>query len=324
MKSAQLKDLKVKITETEKPVLSGRGAIIKVLGCGLCGSDIVKIKHASKENESSIKLGHEVVGEIVEIDTETPYKKGDIVVMGHHYPCFNCDFCRIGAFSMCETFKKSNIEPCGFSEFIKVDENHLKYTVYKVPNNLTYEEAAFLEPLACVVRAIRRAGYNLKNDNSASNALVLGLGSIGFITAQALKAFKVKAYGYDINKERTKLASKFNIEYKKDIYDTVFMTSGSSKAIPTALEHIRNGGKIVVFSSIENEDGYKNNDIYYRELSIIASYSPSPEDYKISYELLCSGKVNVKNISTIYTLDNLAGAVEDNICGKIFKAYIKI
>ena len=115
MKSAQLKDLKVKITETEKPVLSGRGAIIKVLGCGLCGSDIVKIKHASKENESSIKLGHEVVGEIVEIDTETPYKKGDIVVMGHHYPCFNCDFCRIGAFSMCETFKKSNIEPCGFS-----------------------------------------------------------------------------------------------------------------------------------------------------------------------------------------------------------------
>ena len=117
MKSAQLKDLKVKITETEKPVLSGRGAIIKVLGCGLCGSDIVKIKHASKENESSIKLGHEVVGEIVEIDTETPYKKGDIVVMGHHYPCFNCDFCRIGAFSMCETFKKSK-------EFQSEAENH--------------------------------------------------------------------------------------------------------------------------------------------------------------------------------------------------------
>ena len=79
-----------------------------------------------------------------------------------------------------------------------------------------------------------------------------------------------------------------------------------------------------MFSSIENEDGYINNDIYYRELSIIASYSPSPDDYKISYDFLCNKKVNVKDVSTVYTLDNLAHAIEDNICGKIFKAYIKI
>ena len=222
------------------------------------------------------------------------------------------------------TFKKSNISPCGFSEYIKVDENHLKYTVYKVPDNIEHEEISFLEPLACIVRAIRRAGYELNKDNSKSNALVLGLGSIGFLTVQALKAFGVNAYGYDINNERMEFASRFDISYKKDKYDVIFMTSGSSKAIPTALEHVRDGGKIVVFSSIENEEGYKNNDIYYRELSIIASYSPSPEDYKISYEFLCNKKVNVKGISTVYTLDNLAHAIEDNICGKIFKAYIKI
>ncbi len=324
MKSAVLKDLKVSIVETKKPHLDSKGAIIKVLGCGLCGSDIVKIKHATKENESNIKLGHEVVGEIIEIDTNTSYKKGDIVALGHHYPCFNCDYCRIGAYSMCQTFKNSNISPCGFSEYIKVDENHLRYTVYSVPDNLEYEEAAFLEPLACVVRAIRRAGYELNSDNTKSNALVLGLGSIGFITTQALKAFGVNAYGFDINKERSDFALKYGIEYKKDTYDTIFMTSGSSKAIPTALEHVRNGGKIIVFSSIENEEGYKNNDIYYRELSIIASYSPSPEDYEISYKLLCDKKVKVNNVSTIYTLDNLASAVEDIICGKIFKAYIKI
>ncbi len=324
MKSAVLKDLKVSIVETKKPSLDSKGAIIKVLGCGLCGSDIVKIKHATKENESNIKLGHEVVGEIVEVDTNTSYKKGDIVALGHHYPCFNCDYCRIGAYSMCQTFKNSNISPCGFSEYIKVDENHLKYTVYGVPDNLEYEEAAFLEPLACVVRAIRRAGYELNSDNTKSNALVLGLGSIGFITVQALKAFGVNAYGFDINKERSDFALKYGIEYKKDTYDTIFMTSGSSKAIPTALEHVRNGGKIIVFSSIENEEGYKNNDIYYRELSIIASYSPSPKDYEISYKLLCDKKVKVNGVSTIYTLDNLASAVEDIICGKIFKAYIKI
>ena len=324
MKSAKLINSKVVITDVEKPRLNSKGAIIKVFGCGLCGSDIVKIKHATPKDESSIKLGHEVVGQIVEINTDTDFKKGDIVALGHHYPCFNCDYCRIGAYSMCETFKKSNIEPCGFSEFIKVDENHLKYTVYSVPKNLEYQEIAYLEPLACVIRAIRRAGYTLDSDNSKSNSLVIGLGSIGLITAEALKAFGVKAFGYDINKNRTDFAKKYGVEYKKDEYDCIFMTSGSSKAIDTALEYVRNGGKIIVFSSVENDSGYRNNDIYYRELSVIASYSPSDEDYKISYDFLCNKKVNVSDTTTIYSLDNLPRAIEDSICGKIFKAYIKI
>lgn len=324
MKSAKLLNSKVEIIQIDKPTLNTKGAIIKVFGCGLCGSDIVKIKHATKENEDKVVLGHEVVGQIVEIDSNTNFKVGDIVALGHHYPCFNCEFCRIGAYSMCETFKKSNISPCGFSEFIKVDENHLKYTVYKVPKNLEYQEIAYLEPLACVIRAIRRAGYTLDNDNSKSNSLVIGLGSIGLITAEALKAFGVKAFGYDINKNRTDFAKKYGVEYKKDEYDCIFMTSGSSKAINTALEHVRNGGKIIVFSSVENEAGYKNNDIYYRELSVIASYSPSVEDYKISYDFLCSKKANVKDTSTIYTLDNLPLAIEDSICGRVFKAYIKV
>ena len=324
MKSAKLINSKVVITDVEKPRLNSKGAIIKVFGCGLCGSDIVKIKHATPKDESSIKLGHEVVGQIVEINTDTDFKKGDIVALGHHYPCFNCDYCRIGAYSMCETFKKSNIEPCGFSEFIKVDENHLKYTGYSVPKNLEYQEIAYLEPLACVIRAIRRAGYTLDSDNSKSNSLVIGLGSIGLITAEALKAFGVKAFGYDINKDRTDFAKKYGVEFKKDSYDCIFMTSGSSKAIDTALEYVRNGGKIIVFSSVENDSGYRNNDIYYRELSVIASYSPSVEDYKISYDFLCNKKVNVSDTTTIYSLDNLPRAIEDSICGKIFKAYIKI
>ncbi len=324
MKSAKLINSKVVITDVEKPKLNSKGAIIKVFGCGLCGSDIVKIKHATPKDESSIKLGHEVVGQIVEINSDTDFKEGDIVALGHHYPCFNCDYCRIGAYSMCETFKKSNIEPCGFSEFIKADENHLKYTVYSVPKNLEYQEIAYLEPLACVIRAIRRAGYMLDSDNSKSNSLVIGLGSIGLITVEALKAFGVKAFGYDISKDRTDFAKKYGVEFKKDSYDCIFMTSGSSKAIDTALEYVRNGGKIIVFSSVENDSGYRNNDIYYRELSVIASYSPSVEDYKISYDFLCNKKVNVSDTTTIYSLDNLPRAIEDSICGKIFKAYIKI
>ena len=129
MKSAKLVNQKIEVLEISKPTLNIKGAIIKVLGCGLCGSDLVKIKHASAQNENKLVLGHEVVGIIDEINCNIKgYKKGDIVALGHHYPCLdekNCQFCKNKSYSMCPTFKKSNIFPSGFSEYILVDENHL-------------------------------------------------------------------------------------------------------------------------------------------------------------------------------------------------------
>ncbi len=320
MKSATYKNNKIEIIETNKPELKNQGAIVKVIGCGLCGSDLLKIKN----NEQNPTLGHEVVGEIVELNTEQDFKIGDKVAFGHHYPCFNCEYCNIEAYSMCKIFKNSNIFPNGFSEYVYIDENHLRYTVYKVQENLQDDESTNLEPLACIVRSIRRAGFEQEKDNSNKSALVLGLGFIGILTAQALKAYGVETYGFDINQDRMEFAKKYNVEFKEQKFDTIFMCSGSSKAIDTALKSVRDGGKIIVFSSIENEDGFKNNDIYFRDLSIIASYSPSMLDYKISNELLSKKKVNTKGISTHYSLDNLSLAVEDVISSKTLKAYITL
>ena len=103
------------------------------------------------------------------------------------------------------------------------------------------------------------------------------------------------------------------------------MTSGSDGAITTALKYVRNGGKILVFSSTpKDESAYPNNEIYYKELTILGSYSPSPNDLKDSLELLRLGKVNVKNLSTVYALENIQKAFEDTISNKILKAYIQI
>ena len=325
MKSAKLIDGKVKIINVENPKLIAKGAIIKVLGCGLCGSDLVKIKHSTPETEKNIVLGHEVVGIIQEINTND-FKVGDIVALGHHYPCFNCEYCKNGSYSMCRSFKKTNIYPAGFSEYIRVDENHLKYTVYKMNDSLENDEKAFVEPLSCCIRAVERAGFNYNNDNSKFNSLVIGLGSIGLIMMKALRAFNVKTFGFDINPKRMELAKNHGFDFNENQkYDTVFLTAGSSKAIETALKYVIDGGKIIVFSSIEDDfKGFNNNDIYYRELTIIASYSPSPSDLKLSSELLNNGIVNVKGLSTTYTLDNLAQAVDDSFSNKVFKAYIKI
>ena len=100
------------------------------------------------------------------------------------------------------------------------------------------------------------------------------------------------------------------------------MTSGADKAIDVAIKTIKQGGKILVFSSTPLSNGYPNNEIYYKELTVMGSYSPSPEDLKDSFDLIVSGRVNVKDLTTIYPLDNIQQAFEDTISNKIFKAYI--
>ena len=126
--------------------------------------------------------------------------------------------------------------------------------------------------------------------------------------------------------ERIELAKKMGIEpfdFSFEV-DGVFMTSGADKAIDTALKAVRAGGKILVFSSTPLNNGYPNNEIYYKELTVLGSYSPSPADLKDSFDLLASGKVNVKGLTTVYPLDKIQQAFDDTVANKIFKAYIKI
>ena len=320
MKVAQVKENKIIVSEIDDIKLDGRkGAIVMTLGCGLCGSDIVKFRH--KIVHDGAVLGHEIVAEILEINSDTKFKKGDRIVTSHHIPCGECDFCKHGNVSMCEHFKKTNIFPGGFSEKVFVSEEHLKNVAYLVPENMTDEEISFYEPLGCCIRAIKRCA--LQKDDTA---LIVGLGSIGLLMGEGLKAMGYKVYGCDLIPERIELAKKMGIEpfdFSFEV-DGVFMTSGADKAIDTALKAVRAGGKILVFSSTPLSNGYPNNEIYYKELTVLGSYSPSPADLKDSFDLLASGKVNVKGLTTVYPLDKIQQAFDDTVSNKIFKAYIKI
>jgi L-iditol 2-dehydrogenase len=325
MRVAELKNNTIITTERENEALNNRkGALVKVLGCGLCGSDIVKLRqHLVKDGTV---LGHEIVAQIVDIDSETSFKNGDVIVTSHHIPCGKCEYCKNGNVSMCRHFKETNIKPGGFSELVFVSDEHLKNVAYLKPDNLANDEAAFYEPLGCCIRAVKRAQLN-KN----STALVIGLGSIGILMAQALKAFGMNVIGCDLISSRVELLKSLGIEAfnvsemcESIKADGVFMTSGSDKAIPTALKYVRDGGKILVFSSTAQNFGYANNEIYYRELTVLGSYSPSPADLKDSLELLKNKEVKVKGLSTVYPLENLQKAINDTLDNKILKAYIKI
>lgn len=325
MKLAEINNESIIITERENETLQGRkGAVVKLLGCGLCGSDIVKLKHHLAKNGTV--LGHEIVAQIVDIDSDTNFKQGDVIVTSHHIPCGKCEYCKNGNVSMCRHFKETNIKPGGFSEYVFVSEEHLQNVAYLKPANLSNDEAAFYEPLGCCIRAVKRAA--LKQN---STALVIGLGSIGILMAQALKAFGMNVIGCDLISSRIELLKSLGIEAFKvtDMCesikaDGVFMTSGSDRAIETALKYVRDGGKILVFSSTPQNMGYANNEIYYRELTVLGSYSPSPADLKDSLELLTSKEVKVSGLSTTYPLEKLQKAINDTVDNKILKAYIKI
>ena len=325
MKVAEIENEIVVLKDREDEVLNGRkGAIVKVLGCGLCGSDIVKLKH--KLVKSGTVLGHEIVAKIVEIDSETNFKKDDVIVTSHHIPCGKCEYCKNGNVSMCRHFKETNIRPGGFSELVFVSDEHLKNVAYLKPENLTEEEASFYEPLGCCVRAVKRASLR-----ENSTVLVIGLGSIGIIMAQALKAFGMNVIGCDLLASRVQILKNLGIEAftlnemcESIKADGVFMTSGSDKAIDTALKFVRDGGKILVFSSTPQNFGYVNNEIYYRELTVLGSYSPAPIDLKDSLELLATKQIRVSGLSTVYTLDKVQKAINDTLENKIMKAYIKV
>ena len=325
MKVAQVENDNLVIKERENESLNNRkGAILKVLGCGLCGSDIVKLnQHLSK---NSTVLGHEIVGKIIEINSDTSFKNGDIIVTSHHIPCKNCEYCKNGNVSMCRHFKETNIKPGGFSELVFVSEEHLQNVAYLKPENLSEDEAAFYEPLGCCIRAVKRANLNMN-----STVLVIGLGSVGILMSQALKAFGMNVIGCDLITERVNLLKSLGIEafVVNELCDSinadaVFMTSGSDKAINTALKYVRDGGKILVFASTPLNMGYANNEIYYRELTVLGSYSPAPEDLKISVDLLKNKEVKVKGLSSFYPLDSIQKAINDTLDNKILKAYIKI
>ena len=333
MKTAQVNGDKIIVKEVDDVRLDGRkGAIVKVLGCGLCGSDIVKFRE--KIVHDGAVLGHEIVAVIDDIDSDTSFKKGDKIVTSHHIPCGECVYCKHGNVSMCEHFKSTNIRPGGFSEKVFVSEEHLKNVAHRVPENMTDEEISFYEPLGCCVRAIKRC--NLVEEDKV---LVIGLGSIGLLMGEGIKAMGYKVYGCDLLENRIKLAEAMGIESfnsmdieefnrviqeKSGGIDAVFMTSGADKALDVALKVVRKGGKILVFSSTPRNTGYPNNEIYYKELTVLGSYSPSPKDLKDSFDMLTSHKVNVKGLTTVYPLEKVQQAFDDTVANKILKAYIKI
>src|SRR5262249_773181 len=154
------------------PQLGSGDILVKVNACGVCVSDLHKLRFRSLTKPTV--LGHEISGVVERLGSEVKkFSEGDRVVLAHHVPCMTCHFCTRGSYSMCEQFKTSGLDPGGFSEFVRVPALHVEHVTFPIPAGLSDTEACWMEPLACCLRDIKRIRLQ-----PGDTAVIVGLGSI--------------------------------------------------------------------------------------------------------------------------------------------------
>ncbi len=304
----------IRIENRSIPSILETELLVRVHGCGLCGSDIIKIV---QQAPPPVVLGHELTGTIVERGKAISHLAiGQRVIVAHHVPCGACHYCRHQNYSMCADFKASNIDPGGFAEYIRVPAQHVQHTTLLLPDTLSAEEGSFVEPLACCLRAVRRTPM-LAGDS----VVVMGLGSIGLLMIQAVKALgtgngdNVRVYGVDLLPERlqlardlgtdgTFLASPGEQDLRQELdpctegrgADVIIITAPGAGPFMQALAAVRKGGTINIFAAHTGTAPINVETIYQRELTITSTYSSSPEELPIALDLLSNRKVRVDGL----------------------------
>ena len=300
-------DGKLVAEEWPRPTIGAGEVLLRVLGCGLCGSDIAKIVDPS--TPAPLVLGHEVVGEIVTLGPGvTDCAIGDRVVAAHHVPCGDCHYCRRGSESMCHAFKASNLDPGGFAEYVRVPAPNVRHALFRVPRHVTDEAASFVEPLACCLRSVRRARVA-----PGDTVVVVGLGSIGCLFVQLLRRAGAVVVGCDPIAARAELARRLGAAAAGPVStaaaaqrelsggrgaDQVIVTGGGTDVLPWAVESLRDGGTVHYFASGGDTLPLRLETLYHRELTLTATYSSSPSDLAEAFRLIVAGEVSVDRLVT--------------------------
>jgi L-iditol 2-dehydrogenase len=247
----------ITVRDWPEPAPGAGELLLRVRGCGLCGSDILKVTAAAP---APAVLGHEVVGDVVEVGVGVHrFATGDRLVVAHHVPCFACHYCRRGSPSMCRHFKRINLDPGGFAELVRVPAPNVEHAAFRLPAAMADETASFTEPLACCLRAVKRARIG-----PGDTALVVGLGSIGCLLVQLLTLAGASAIlADDVLPARRALGRRMGALVLDDPaaldaavaqvsdgrgVDCVVITAGGAAVLPAAAARVRDGGTLHYFA----------------------------------------------------------------------------
>jgi len=300
----------VRLEEMPTPEIGPGEILVKVIASGICGSDVMEWYRIKK---APLVLGHEIAGEIVETgEGVESYKVGDRVFVSHHIPCNTCYYCLRGYHTACETLHTTNYDPGGFAEYIRVPALNVDRGVFILPDELSFDDGVFIEPLACVIR-----GQRIANLQPGQSVLILGSGISGLLhllLAKALGAGRIITT--DVSEYRLRMALSFGadaaIEAHEDIparlleindnrlANLVIVCTGAPSAFDQALKSVDRGGTILCFATTEPdvELSVPLNEFWRNEIKLMPSYGNSPLDAIEAIELIRAGRVPVEKMIT--------------------------
>jgi L-iditol 2-dehydrogenase len=279
--------------------------------CGVCGSDLMEWY---LEKRAPLVLGHEPAGIIAEAGSYVEgFSKGDRVFAHHHVACLTCHYCRHGAYTLCQKFSKTHLDPGGFAEYFRVPADNLRVDTLKIPDGVSFEEATLIEPVACGIRAINKC--EIQHGDTVAiigagpagviNAALARLSSAGQILASDIIDFRLKAarkFGADVainvqNESFTEAVKSATVGRGADI---VIVTAPSVKAYDSAMEVCRKGGTICVFAptSPEQAISVSPHKLFFQEIKLVPSYSTSHLETRTALELIHTGKIDAKGLIT--------------------------
>jgi len=300
----------VRLEELPKPKIGPGELLVKVMACGICGSDVLewyRVKRAPRV------LGHEATGKIVEVGKGVEhYRVGDRIFVSHHVPCNTCRYCLSGHHTACETLHKTNYDPGGFAEYIRVPRINVEHGIYLLPEALSFEDGTFIEPLGCVVR-----GQRLARIQRGDSVLILGSGISGLLHVQLACARGAgQVIATDINEYRLKATEKFGADAvisagenvperlrqlnEGRLADRVIVCTGAMSASKQALQCVDRGGTILFFA-VPGPDAdvpIPAADFWRNEIMLVTSYGAAPGDLEESLQLIEERKVNVHDMIT--------------------------
>ena len=322
----------IRIEDIPVPQIGPRDALIKTRACGICSGDAMPWYI---EKKAPLVLGHEPVGEIVELGKElilqnppsppftkggmgeiTDFSVGDRVFVHHHAPCLNlksCRYCKRGDYVQCDTWHNTKIIPGGISEYILIPEINLRNDTLMLPDDMSYEDGTLIEPTACVVKSLKRASIK-KGDT----ILIIGLGVMGQMHILLAREFGAeKIISADMIPFRLNKALEFGADHVIDVSkenmiegikkftngfmaDIVIVGPNSADAMKQGIEAASRGGTVILFTPAKPHEmlTIDPNHLYFRDINIVTSYSCGPDDTKAALNFINKGIVTANKLVT--------------------------
>lgn len=300
----------IRLEERPVPAIGRDELLVKIMASSICGSDVLEWYRIT---QAPRVLGHEIAGIVAEAGERVrKFKAGDRVTVTHHVPCHTCRTCLSGHPTACDTLHRTNFDPGGFAEYVRVPWINVDRGTFLLPPEISFEEGTFVEPLACVLR-----GQKVANLRPGQTLLVLGSGVSGILhikLAAAIGAGKIVAT--DISPYRLKMARKLgaHFAFKADelnpdtlraandgrLAERVIVCAGSLAAAEQALQCVERGGTILFFAVPHPDDKLviPINEFWRNDIALLTSYAADAADLTETIELLRYKRVEVKDMIT--------------------------